>query len=303
MKKTLALLLPFALLASGAALAQGPSAGDAEQGMTAEEFEASLRYQDGVVTLKDGLATLNLPKGYRFLDPDNAYRLLVEGWGNPPQTDRPLGMIVPAGVGPLAEESWGVIITFEEDGYVKDDEAADIDYDALLKEMKSATAEESEERKAAGYEPLELVGWAARPHYDAATHKLYWAKELKFGGMGENTLNYNIRALGRRGVLVLNAVGSMGQLETIERDMQAVLGFVEFNPGHRYTDFVSGDKVAAYGIGALIAGKVVAKAGILKILLGLLVAMKKGVVVIVVAAFAFLRRFFGGGKGDAQPAG
>jgi uncharacterized membrane-anchored protein len=75
--------------------------------------------------------------------------------------------------------------------------------------------------------------------------------------------------------------------------MQSVLSFVDFNPGHRYADFIPGtDKLATYGIGALIAGKVAAKAGLFKLLLGAVMAAKKLVVVIAIAAVASLRRLF-----------
>jgi uncharacterized membrane-anchored protein len=70
-------------------------------------------------------------------------------------------------------------------------------------------------------------------------------------------LNYNVRALGRRGVVVLNAVAGMEQLATVQTGMQSVLTFVDFTEGHRCADFVpSADRVAAYGIAGLIAGKV-----------------------------------------------
>jgi uncharacterized membrane-anchored protein len=299
MRRAFALLLPLALLA-GAARAQAPEGEGEGEGMTPEQFEATLNYQTGTVTIKDGLATLNLGQGFRYLGPDDAQRLLVDAWGNPPG-EKPLGMIVPA-ASPLSEEGWGVIISYQEDGYVKDDEAAKIDYDALLQEMQTGTREENAARTEAGYPAIELVGWAARPRYDAAAHKLFWAKELKFGAFPENTLNYDVRVLGRRGVLSLNAVAAMSQLPAIERDMQQVLGFVEFNAGHRYGDYVRGDKVAAYGIGALVAGKVAAKAGLLKILLGALVVLKKGAVVLVLAALAFAKRLFGGKKEEPGPA-
>ena len=131
------------------------------------------------------------------------------------------------------------------------------------------------------------------PRYDKATHKLYWAKELEFAGAPERTLNYNVRVLGRRGVLVLNAVAGMGQLASVESDMGDVIGLVDFNAGHRYADFVPGaDKVAAYGIAALVAGKIAAKVGFFKLALGFLIAMKKFVIIGVVAIAAFLRNVF-----------
>lgn len=288
-------LLPL-VLSAGAALAQGPQAEGEE--MTVEQFEASLKYQTGTITLRDGLATLTLPAGYRYLDPDNAQRLLVEGWGNPPG-EKPLGMIVPAELSPMTDEGWGVVITYQEDGYVEDGEAAKIDYDKLLKDMQAGTAEANTERVEAGYPSMELVGWAARPRYDAAAHKLVWAQELKVAGAAQHTLNYDVRVLGRGGVLSLNAIAAMSQLPQVERDMQGVLGFVNFNDGHRYTDYVSGDKVAAYGIGALIAGKVAVKAGLFKVLLAALIAGKKFLVIAVIALAAFLRRLLGGKEKDA----
>ena len=94
----------------------------------------------------------------------------------------------------------------------------------LLAEMKKDVLEANPERKKAGYGTVELVGWAAPPDYDQNAKKLYWAKELRFEGGGETTLNYNIRALGRRGVLVLNAVvASKSQLAVVEKEMPKLL--------------------------------------------------------------------------------
>jgi uncharacterized membrane-anchored protein len=281
------------IFALGTGLVLTPGAALAQDDTTVEAFEASLTYERGTVMLGEDLATLEVPAEFRFLGPDDAQRLLTEGWGNPPM-DAPLGMIVPSGVGPLSPEGWGVVITFEEDGYVEDDDAETLDYDELLAEIQADTRAESEAREDAGYESIELVGWAAQPHYDASTHKLYWAQELRFGNQEPHTLNYNIRVLGRRGVLVMNAVAGMSMLDEVETDMQSVMAFVDFNEGHRYTDFVPGaDQVAVYGLGALVAGKVAAKVGLFKVLLAALVAGKKFVVVAFVALGAFLKKALG----------
>lgn len=266
-----------------------------------EQLDAQLKYQHGQVILKNGLATLTVPENFKYLDPEQSDLIITKVWGNPPR-DKTLGMLFPSAVNPFTPEAWGVIITYEEEGYVKDDEAKSLDYGALLKQMKEGTLEANKQRQEQGYEPIELIGWAAPPHYDQANHKLYWAKELKFGDSPEHTLNYNIRALGRRGVLVLNAVSAADQLPAVEAGMKEVLQFVAFNEGHRYTDYVPGtDKVAAYGIGALIAGKIAAKVGLFKLLLGALVAAKKFVLLGLVGAGAFLRKLFGRkSRGDAN---
>ena len=104
----------------------------------------------------------------------------------------------------------------------------------MLKDMQADMREANTWREENGYEPVQLVGWAAAPRYDAEGKKLHWAKELKFGDSETNTLNYNIRVLGRKGVLVLNFVANMDQLAEIEASVPAVLAATEFNPGQRY---------------------------------------------------------------------
>lgn len=110
-------------------------------------------------------------------------------------------------------------------------------------------------------------------------------------------LNYDIRILGRRGVLVLTAVSSMDQLPEIEKETPGILGMVDFNQGSRYADFdPKVDKVATYGIAALVAGGIAAKAGLFKLLLAGLLALKKFVIIAFVAVVAFFKRLFGRGK-------
>ena len=189
---------------------------------------------------------------------------------------------------------------YEEDGYVKDDDADTIDYSKLLKQMQESAREANQQRVKKGYDPVELVGWAAKPRYDRQTHKLYWAKEIKFGDSPQHTLNYNIRILGRQGVLVLNAVASMPQLAAIEAATPQILSMVDFNEGHRYADFDSKtDKVATYGIAALVAGGIAAKLGLFKGLWVAILAGKKFVIMGIVALAALLKKFFG----KANPTG
>jgi uncharacterized membrane-anchored protein len=268
---------------------------------TPEEFEAKLGFQTGTVTLSGGMATIALPESFRFLDAKGSKRLLTEGWGNPAGAAQGvLGMLVPADVSPLSEEGWGIVITFDDDGYVNDDDAGKMNFDKLLKDMQEGVEETNKVREKAGFEPVDLVGWAEKPHYDAKAHKLYWAKELAFGDNPDHTLNYNIRILGRRGVLVLNAVSSMDQLETIRAETQNVLSAVSFNEGHRYADYLPGtDKAATYGVAGLIAGATAAKAGFFKAAWVGLLAFKKVLIGGAIALFAVLKKVLSGKSTEA----
>ncbi|MBU1193207.1 MAG: DUF2167 domain-containing protein [Gammaproteobacteria bacterium] len=259
--------------------------------MSAEDFIASLQFQDGTINLPGDIASIRLSEDFRYLNPEDAERVLV-AWGNPPGNDS-AGMLVPRHADLFSPEGWAVIISYEEDGYVSDEDADSIDYTEMLHNMQAETDEENKQRIEAGYESIQLIGWAAPPHYDSSEKKLYWARELKFGNEEENILNYNIRVLGRKGVLVLNAVAGMSQLATVETGMQEVLAITDFNPGNRYAEFDPDvDEVAAYGIGALVAGKLAANAGLFAKLGVLLLALKKYLVLIVIAAGAVAVRLF-----------
>lgn len=258
----------------------------------------TLPYQkDGTVKLGD-VASFKIPKGYKFLDGKSAEYVLHDLWGNPPTSS--LGMILPADGSPYLG-SWVIEITYEEDGHVKDDDAKDIKYDELLETMKKEAKEANPERKKQGYPTAELLGWASPPFYDQATHKLHWAKRLQFENDSLETLNYNIRALGRKGVLVLNAIGGMDDLDIIKTATPEVLANVNFDNGNRYEDFSSStDKVAAYGIGGLIAGGILAKTGLLA-KFGLIFAkFAKLIIVGIIGLGGAIMNFFRGKKENSS---
>ncbi|MDW6003739.1 DUF2167 domain-containing protein [Vibrio mangrovi] len=290
MKKLLWLLLACFAVNT---YADNQEADTTEAQMTAEQFMASLAPQSGYIQLPGGVAELNLSDRFQYLTPESTERLLVDAWGNPPGNET-LGMIIPATTSPLSREGWGVIITYQEDGHVQDSDADDIDYDDLLDDMKDENKAANKARIEAGYGSMVLVGWAESPRYDKATHKFYWAKEYKTDNTEENSLNYNIRVLGRKGVLVLNAVAGMEQLDTIKQETPELLSLTEFTQGNRYDDFDSNtDHVAEYGLAALVAGGVAAKMGLFAKLLALLIAFKKIIIIGVLAVGGLLAKLFG----------
>ena len=259
-----------------------------------QEFVGSLNYQDGLIELPGGLATLQVPENFYYLSPQDAERVLSEGWGNIPSDELPLGMLFPSHYHPMADESWGVTIDYEDEGHVSDKDAHKIKYDDVLSEMKADTKASSDWRVENGYESIELIGWAASPFYDDIGKKIHWAKELSFGESEFTTLNYNVRVLGREGVLVLNFIANMSQLPEIEQSLGEVMAMPTFTPGNTYADFDPKlDRVAAYGIGGLVAGKVLAKTGMLA---AALVFLKKFGVFIVVGIAAIGRKVFGRSK-------
>ncbi len=257
-----------------------------------EAFLKSLHPIHGDLAVPGAGATLHLGHGFYFLDAADARRVLIEGWGNPPDAVQAVrGMVFPAGHSPLSD-TWGAVVTYQPEGYVPDADAKTTNYDALLQRMRKGQEQIDAQRAKDNVPQVHLVGWAQPPIYDPASHALIWARELKVDGAKVDTLNYDIRELGRRGVLSLNMVSAMPDLAQVHAAAADLGAAASFDPGARYGDYHEGvDKRAAYGVAGLIAaGAGVAlaqKAGLLA--LGLLF-LKKGLVVVAAAGAGLFAR-------------
>lgn len=222
--------------------------------------DSSLEYQSGRIELGDGLARIDLSDDFRFLGPDDARRVIEKAWGNPPEAGV-LGLVVPRDVSPMnLKRGWGVVVTYVADGHVEED-AGELDADALMARLQRLAEKASTRRESGGYPPLGLVGWAWSPRYDRDRHTLSWAQHVRIGG--DETLNYSMRVLGRGGVLYLDAVARMGQLETVRPQLEELAESVAFSDGNRYEDFVPGqDAEASYALTGLVLGKRGTKSGV-----------------------------------------
>jgi len=146
----LALLAVFAFVSPRAlAHADGdatPSTGESRKAQV-ESLVASLHPSTGNVPITAAKATLQLAPGYSFLPAADAQRVLTELWDNPAQP-HVLGMILP-GTDPhvvLDPSSWAVVVTYSDDGYVSDADAAKTDYTKMLKDMQEGMADSNPER-------------------------------------------------------------------------------------------------------------------------------------------------------------
>jgi uncharacterized membrane-anchored protein len=286
-------------------------------GMTTDQLATMLKYQTiaaklhpryGEVPVAGAHATLHLGKDYYFLPPDQARLVLVDAWRNAPEAaDHVLGLVFPAGKTFTDDDSWAAVIIYTDDGYIPDDDAKTVDYNAMIKSEQDAEGEVNDHRKREGLDSIHLVGWAQPPYYDQPHHSLIWAREVQFASVSRHTLNYDIRVLGRGGVLSMKLVSSMDRIGEVRAAATKLQNIGTFDAGNRYTDYKSGvDKKAAYGIGGLVAAGIgvalAQKAGLIGVIL---LFAKKFIALIAAGAaggFAWLRRMFGGKK-EATPQG
>lgn len=285
--------LMVALLALWAATAWGQGQSEADR-----QAEAQAAYAAAVTAAQAGPAEvalidqgrLALAEGYLFVPKAEAARLM-RAFGNSVD-DQFVGLVLPK----AEDQYWFITIDFVADGYVEDSEAQNWDADALLQTLKDGTAAANVDRVQRGFPAVEVLGWVERPAYDPASHRLVWSTDLQEVGAPTaqaRTVNYNTYALGREGYFSLDLVTSSETVVADKAHAQAVLASLSYGLGKSYADYIPGsDTVAAYGIGALVAGVAAKKLGLLALAGVMLVKFGKVIAVAAVAALWGLRRLF-----------
>lgn len=240
------------------------------------------------VTLRDE-AVLHVPKDEVFV-PAKEAGILMRRMGNF-SNDHLLGLVFPK------DGNWFVVAEYDDSGYVKDEEGKDIDADKLLQSMKDNQEEANKQRREKGLNDLRILRWIERPHYDQASHHLVWSIELQAvddkGAALHSNLNYNTYALGRAGYITLDLVTAVGTVEKDKAYVRELLTNLTFKQGKRYADFnVSTDKIAEYGLLALIGGVAIKKLGLLALTGVFFVKFAKILIAAGLAGLAAFRKFF-----------
>jgi uncharacterized membrane-anchored protein len=210
------------------------------------------------VALRDQ-ASIALPEGYGFVPREQA-TAVMEQMGNT-VGENFLGLIFP-----LDDANWFVSVEWEASGYIEDDDAKEWDADELLQSLKDGTEAGNEHRAKMGVPPIQVTRWVETPSYDATAHQLVWSAEarLKDGDDPDPTINYNTYVLGREGYVSMNLITTSSQVESNKPAARELLSAVNFVDGKRYSDFnPDTDKVAAYGLAALVGGVAAKKLGLL----------------------------------------
>lgn len=275
--------------------------GEMQEAEAPEEIPPGVKPGPVKVDLGHELA-LDVPDDHVFLDKPVAAKVLEQNGSF--HHDNLLGIVVSKD----EQAPWFVVIRYEDEGYIKDDE--ELDAKEILDAIKEGQEEANQERVERGFKALRIGDWTEAPHYDRAQHHLVWA--LNASTDDGTSVNYNTRVLGRRGFVSLNLVVDPENLELSKPHAMKLLKNTSFNQGARYADFQEGtDKVAEYGLAGIVLGGaglgaaklvkvgLLAKAG--KVIIALLLAGKKFVVLAVVGLGVLLKKIFGSKGSDNTP--
>src|SRR5258705_2161830 len=194
-------------------------------------------------------ATINVPAGCLFTGRDGVKTFLTVTEN--PVSGNERGVIMCQSE--ASPDPWFVLFSYDQSGYVRDDEGSNLDADAILKSVRQGTEEANRERKRRGWGTLSVEGWATKPFYDRGTNNLTWAITAH-DNTGGRTVNHSVRLLGRGGVMHADLVTTPEQLSRLVPIFDGMIGGYTYSPGFKYAEWRSGDKVAAYGLTALVAG-------------------------------------------------
>jgi uncharacterized membrane-anchored protein len=254
----------------------------------AQEFRRELRSLNWVAGPKQiqmfGVSSFQIPKGYLFLGTADTTKLqtLLKDLGSGDQY-----FFAPK------DFHWQVFFSYSADGYVKDNET--IDADAILKNIRDSTERANQERRERGYDEMQVIGWQTPPHYDSQSHRLEWAVNGRDEKTNNEIVNFNTRILGRGGVMSVVLISSPQDLSASIAELKGTLGAFDYQGGQRYAEYRPGDKVAKYGLAALITGgaaAVAVKTGLWKVLVGAVAAGWKFIAAAFAAMFGAISRFF-----------
>lgn len=237
------------------------------------------------VPLRDQ-GTLDLPAGMSFIPEEQGARLMRANGNRPGPSFAGLVM-----GGPAAD--WFVVMNLIKDGYVRDDDARDWNADDLLTALREGNDESNKDRAARGFPQIELRGWVQKPSYDAATHRLVWSMATKAQGEDDQGVNYNTYALGRDGHLSLNLITDLSRIDANRSVATDLLARFQYLPGKRYDDFnATTDRVAEYGLAALIGVAAAKKLGLLAVIAAFALKFAKVGLLGVVGVGALIAKFW-----------
>lgn len=259
---------------------------------------ATARAQDGETNLFNWLkgpatgalgevAQIRISEAQVFAGSEDTRRLM-EAMENPTSGDE-LGFVAPQDLG------WFMVFEFDDVGFVKDDEKGTLDAEAMLNAIKEGTEQSNVERRRRGWPTMKILGWEQEPRYNETTHNLEWA--IRGEANGHTVINHNTRLLGRGGVMRVTLVTDPEALVTNLPQFVSTMAGFEFKQGHRYAEYRQGDKLAKYGLTALVVGGATAVA----VKSGLFKWLWKGLVVVVLVVGASVRNLFGRRRSQQVP--
>jgi uncharacterized membrane-anchored protein len=213
---------------------------------TSEEWDKawdSLNWKKGpsVVNYNKANSKINISSNFEILEGTEAHQMLY--WINGVEFNN-------IDIYAMGENSGQYMFYYTDSGYVKTDDWTDLDPDKFLKEITENYKVSNETREKNGQATVQNVTWKKKPYLDGVYNSVYYALNVTWSD-NSSTVEGAALILGREGYTTGKYVaGTNGYQEQMLLNLSKIH---KFNTAKEYKDWKSGDKVAAAGIGALLA--------------------------------------------------
>lgn len=189
-----------------------------------------------------------------------------------------------------------ITYNYYDSGYVKLDEWEDVKPDEFLKEKKESVKAQNKQIIANGSQNIITdVEWITEPSLDRNQNTVYYAINYIFAEGGPS-INATTLILGRHGYTDATLVMSPEDfLVSGNQNLTFIRNNYKYLPQKEYSKFTTGDKVAAVGIGGLLATSLGIKAFKAGGLAALLIFAKKFAFLLLIPfifAFSWIKNLF-----------
>lgn len=191
-----------------------------------------------------GMASVNVPAGYLFVEKKDVKKF--QDVIHNITSGSECGIVI------SDTGSRFAVFSYIPSGHILDDEKGNLNPNEIMATLKRNTDKSNVERKNRGWGEMTLIGWEVTPHYDQLTNNLEWG--IRGVSEGETVINYNIRLLGREGLMTVVCVDNPENFKQSLYEFRKIVSNFGFKTGEKYAEYRQGDKLAQYGLSALIVG-------------------------------------------------
>lgn len=168
---------------------------------------------------------------------------------------------------------YDVFLDYRDDGYVKLDDWKNVNSNNLLSELREIAKANAIYLKEKNLDYVNKIDWIYKPTLNQENKSVSYSYKVDWNS-GQQSMESKNLILGKKGYLESAFVVAYKKDIDLKYESDFSKDFVNgviFNEGFKHSDYKPGDKIAAAGIGGLVAGslgvKVLAKTGLLAKLL------------------------------------
>jgi hypothetical protein len=168
-----------------------------------DSIEKTLHYQKKGTVVLQGIGTIKIPTGYKYLNKEDAERVLVALWNNPRYENMTLGMLVQEDQKLMAESTFATNIEYYKSGYINQFELEHTNFNRLLKQLNYRIKEMKIEK-----DSVILERWTEFPKYNATKNIYNYGLQFYIKKLSYRIYNGYSLFFSNEGCMIFTTIGT-----------------------------------------------------------------------------------------------